>query len=305
MKQLLSVGIIGILCSAATAHAQQVALPFEVTNEVRNEFGNIMPGTSVRAPDFGRPFVQGAVVQILDASTGIYPPDTNGVPDARNPLISTSRIGAGMAPSLALPGRVSGTITEINRQTSRTNIYIMARVFNKATVEDSSFYADSTPQNVPTAGGERYGVVSFNVGNTTNALDNSDHDADGLSRSWEKSYGTNADDPDSDSDGMLDGHETRAGTGAMDPTSLLVMVQLSSAGGDNLRVTWDSVPGKKYQLQFVEALTNGATFANIGGVVTAAEDETSGIVTNGLLNPAATYRVQLVEQKDIPAPPTP
>ncbi|MCZ7592341.1 MAG: thrombospondin type 3 repeat-containing protein [Kiritimatiellae bacterium] len=183
---------------------------------------------------------------------------------------------------------------------------MIARVFNKPTLEASSFYVDSDPQNVPTYGGGKYGVVAFNLGATTNELDSTDHDSDGLSRSWEKSYGTDPNNPDTDNDGMSDGHEVRAGTNPTDDSSTLLMVQLAPDVGNNLRVYWDSVPGKRYQLQYVEALTNNAQFININGVIKATSEITSDIVTNGLLNPQAMYRVQLVERnEDTPPPLTP
>lgn len=306
MRRLFLTAFVGVFCAASLADAQQISVAFSITNTVRNEFGEILPGSSKATAALGKTYVEGAFIQILDASDGIFPPDTNGVPHTSNSVVETTRIGAGTSPQLAKPGRASGRINGINRSSSKSDVFVVARVFNKPTLEDSSFYVDSEPQNVPTYGGGRYDVVVFNVGATTNELDSTDHDGDGLSRSWEKSYGTNPDNPDTDNDGMSDGHEVLAGTDATDDSSLLLMVQLAPDTGNNLRVYWDSVPGKRYQLQYVEALTNNAQFININGVIKATGDTANTVVTNGLLNPQAMYRIQLVElREDTPPPLTP
>lgn len=308
MKQrLFSLLVVGLLACASLADAQQISVAFSITNVVRNEFGEILPGSSKAATAFARPYVQGAYIQILDASNGIFNPYTNGVPNPLNAIVEETRIGAGIDPNLAKPGRASGQISGIDRYSTRTNILVIARVFNKPTLEESSFYADSAPQLVPTLGRREYGTVFFGLGATTNELDSSDNDGDGLSRSWEKSYGTNPDNPDTDGDGMMDSHEIRAGTNPTNDQSSLIMVQLAPDAGNNLRVYWDAVPGRAYQLQYVENLATDAKWLNINGVVTASVDIASTVVTNGLLNPQAMYRIQLVEHGPIvfPIPLTP
>jgi hypothetical protein len=298
MKGKIWTGALGAACwMAVAAHGIQVPLNFAITNSVVNEFGQVLPGTSAASPMHGVPYVEGALIQILEVNSGIFPPDTNGVPHPSNPVVLTARIGQGVDPQLAASGMSSAGIDKYDRSGMTTNpAVIIARVFNKPTLEDSSFYADSQTFTVPHYGTPSYEVFFAVVTATTNALDTTDADEDGLSRSWEKSYSTDPDNPDSDNDGMLDGHEIQAGTDPLDADSLLIMVHLQPHAGDDLMVTWDAVPGKSYQLQFIEDLSDeSASFSNINAVVTATGDTASTIVTNGLLNPQAIYRVRLAE----------
>lgn len=297
MKGRILTGVLGAAWwIVSAAHGIQIPLSFAITNSVQNEFGDVLPGTPSISPAFGVPYVQGALIQILDVSAGVYPPDTNGVPHPSNSVVLATRIGEGVDPQLTISGMSSGSIDSYDRgDPSKTNFFILARVFNKPTLDDASFYADSQMFNVPVYGTDSYKVFFPFVQATTNELDTSDSDDDGLSRSWEKSYGTDSDNPDTDNDGMIDGHEIRAGTDPLDVDSLLIMVKLQPHTGNNLLLTWDSVPGKTYQVQYVEALTNNATFVNINAPVSASGPTASTVVTNGLLYPQSAYRVYLVE----------
>ncbi len=297
MKARLLTGVLGAACwFAVAAHGIQIPFSFAITNAVKNEFGNVLPGTSVASPIFGNPYVPGAVVQILDVSAGVFPPDTNGIPHPSNTVVLTTRIGEGIDPQLPISGMSSGSVDAYDRgDPNKTNLFVMARVFNKPTLGDSSFYADSQLFNVPVYGTDSYKTFFPYIVATTNELDTSDADDDGLSRSWEKSYGTDPDNPDTDNDGMIDGHEIRAGTDPLDVDSLLIMVKLQPHTGNNVLLTWDSVPGKTYQVQFIEAFTDGAVFSNLNAAVTASGDTASTVVTNGLLFPQSIYRVFLVE----------
>lgn len=295
MKVRLLTGALGAACwFAYSAHGIKIPFSFAITNAVRNEFGDILPGTSVASPLYGIPHVQGAVVQILDVSFGVFPPDTDGIPHPSNTVVLTTRIGEGVDPHLPISGMSSGAVDAYDRTANRTNVFVMARVFNKPTLDESSFYADSQVFNVPFSGAG-YKTFFPNIIATTNELDASDADDDGLSRSWEKSYGTDPDSSDTDNDGMIDGHEIRAGTNPLDGDSLLIMVKLQPHTGNNVLLTWDAVPGKTYQVQFIEAFTDDAVFSNVNAVVTAAGDTASTVVTNGLLFPQSIYRVFLVE----------
>ncbi|HMP76171.1 MAG TPA: hypothetical protein PKE12_07745 [Kiritimatiellia bacterium] len=294
MKRILRTGLLGAACwIAGHAYGLQVPLHFSITNTVLNEFGQVLPGSSVQAPAFNQPYVEGALVQVLNVSGGTLPPDTNGVPHPSNAILLQTRIGEGIDPKQATSGRSSGSITALNRSSSSTGIFIKVRVFNKPTLEESSFYGESQAFNVPTYDTAPYDVFLASVSATTNELDTTDHDGDGLSRSWEKSYGTDPAKADTDDDGMIDGHEIRAGTDATDPDSLLIVVHLTPGNGNDLQLSWDTVPGKAYQLQMMEAMTNGAFFADIEAPVTATGMVTSIVVPDGLLNPQSLYRVRL------------
>lgn len=282
-----------LIVIVAPARAVQVPLSFAVTNPVLNEFGQVLAGTPSVAPLFGIPHVEGALVQVLDVTAGVFPPDTNGVPHPSNIVVATYRIGEGVDPFLPESGLVSGTIASYDRGGSATR-YIMLRVFNKPTLEESSFYGNSQTFKVPVFG-EPYGTFFANVGATTNQLDASDADGDGLSRSWEKSYGSDPENPDTDGDGMMDGHEARAGTNPVDVNSLLLMVHLEPTEENDLMVSWDAVPGKVYQVQYVESLEEDAEFVDIGAPVAANGPVASLLIPNGLDHPQRIYRVKLVE----------
>lgn len=266
---------------ADSAMAQNVNLNFGMRRSASNEFGVILPGTATEP---------GALVQILGANAGIQPPGTNGAPHASNPVFRSSRIGTGVDPAAGAIGKASDVIA-ISRSVTNT---IFARIFNKPTLEESSFYTDSPLYAVPIFGGT-YGTFWVEASQTTNQLDTTDHDNDGLTRSWEKSYGTDEINPDTDNDGMLDGHEILAGTEATNNASLLLMVEIVPASGGNMKMMWDAVPGKVYQLEYTtNSLMDAVAFASINGAVTAATDVASTIVTNGAVPATSGFRVRLV-----------
>ncbi len=310
MKRILLAAANGAALWTATAvFAIQVPVQFSITNAVHNEFGEIVPGTPAQAPAFGVPYVQGGLVQVLNASTGVFPPDTNGVPHPSNAVLMTTYIGEGVNPTLPESGKSSASVGAVSRSGS-TNQWIVLRVFNKPTLEDASFYGQSEPYRVPVYD-QGYGAFYASVSNAITEIDTNDVDQDGLSRSWEKSHGTDSQNPDSDEDGMIDGHEIRAGTGPTDADSLLLVVQINPPGPGgswdegagmyterptDLNVSWDAVSGKTYQLQYTtNSLVEEPVFTDINPPVTAAGPVASTIITNGLLLDIVHLRVRLVE----------
>jgi len=280
-------GLIIALC--LPVHAQVVPLNFGTTNGILNEFNELLPGTA-SAP--------GALVQILEARQGVFPPDISGNPHLNNPVLQTTQMGAGTDPTKGALGKVAGSINSLANRSSASNTNtIFARIFNASTLAASSFYTDSQLYDVPVFG-DKYGTFYIDAQKTDTPLDVSDNDNDGLHNSWEVSFATDPENPDSDDDGMLDGNEVVAGTDPNDHTSLLVMVELIPAGGGNLEVMWDSVSGKVYQLEYTtNALTDVVAFAPINPQVTATGLTASTIVTNGTVPPAGTsFRVRVVTE---------
>lgn len=283
-----------VVLAAATASAQQVPLHYAAQNAVVDEFGQLLQGTDSAASLFGHPVVTGDLVYVMRAEGGIFPPSTNGLPHGSNTLLTVSRVGQGVDAALGTSGKFSGAVTIADRY-SVTNVKVFARVFNAPELSQASFYTDSQIYPVPVSG-QKYGVFFANVTATTQALDSTDWDGDGLTRSWEISYNTNPDDADSDDDGSGDSHEVRAGTNPNDHSSLLLMVQLIPAAADNLDLVWDSVAGKSYQIEYAAAnYTNDVTFLPLNGVVTATGAISQTTHTNGLALPRSHYRVRLVE----------
>lgn len=295
---------LGISLTAGPARAMlETPLRIGVAAPITNEFGIRLPG---------RASAPGALVMVLWApSNTIYAPNSDGTPHALNPPVSNglTAIGRQTAPSLANPGRFSISLADPRPRTGT----IFVRVFNKPSIEESSFYADS--QLFTISGNTRF---LAQIGPTTNALDSADDDGDGLNNSWEKSYGTdplNADTDgdelsdrheiglgsnpvlaDTDGDGIIDGHEIRAGTKITDRDSFLGVAEMTPMGLD-LVVQWASVTGKLYQIEGSHSLINAA-FSNLTGAIPAAlGDTTSAILTNALDNAEPLMlRIRLVEE---------
>ncbi len=258
-----------------------VPLRFGMQQAMVNEHGQLLPGTAHEP---------GALVQILAAPLGCYPPDTNGTPHANNAVLAEAHIGDGTDPGLGPLGVAAGSVN-INRYEPTV---IFARVFNKPTAEEATFYVDSPPYTNSTT---MYATFKIAAGPTDKAVDGGDDDADGLNNSWEQSLGSDQTNPDSDGDGVSDGHEFRAGTGLNDADSFLAMVQVSPQPDGNVLVTWDAVAGKSYQLQFTSSdlSESSQVFSNVNDVVTATGEVSTTVVTNGMSFPVGFFRVLLSE----------
>lgn len=309
--------ILAISFAVGSAMGQIAPLHVGNTNSLTDEFGQLLQGTDPGAPSFGQIYVEGDLIQIvrIDPDAGnyiVHPPGTNGLPsNPYNEIIQGGRIGHGVDPTLGPVGKFGTAIPNLNRSALQP-IKLVARVFNAPSLEQASFYQDSDVYDAANDGSGAYSVfiAQFTNTSTTRALDNTDHDGDGLSRSWEISYGSNADNPDTDGDGMADGHEVRAGTGLTDPASLLLMVQIAAPPGSDwnedegmfmstpsdLILTWDAVTGKTYQIEFTtNDLNQNPVFADINEAITATGAVAQTVVTNGLSIGATHFRVRLVE----------
>ncbi len=302
---LLLAALLALLAPSANA---QLTTPLHVgnTTPILNEFGATLPGNADQP---------GALVQLLWATNNtIYPPDTTGQPHPLNPPVANgaTAIGRSIAPWLLESGRFSISLAS-PRPTSGK---IFVRVFNKPTLEESSFYADS---QIFTINGNTEFLAQLTP--TTNALDTADDDDDGLHNSWEKSYGSNPNNPDTDGDsltdgaehtlglnptlpdtdhdGMNDSHELRAGTNPTNPTSYLGINTLTPQD-NNLHLTWATIPGRTYQIQLATNLLN-TTFSDITpNPIPAAptpNTHTTTTLTNALLNTQPLIiRIRLVEE---------
>jgi len=277
--------ILGVaLCVAVTgAWGSGVVMPLYVGNSVPvlDEYGRPMMGSSQTSDAANRPRLE-----IRTAADGIIrPPSEDGVAHPYNPLVSSESVGGmGMNTSRSDSGLFCLVLS--NRPSGGTKVF--ARAFNAPTLAESSFYADSLMVDVPDRGSSL--VLSFRA---AEPLDDGDDDGDGLNNSWEKAMGTDGTNgvtfDDYDGDGMLDLHEMLAGTAGNDPTSLLAFRTIEPddspeplAGGEGskpVRIRWQSVPGKQYQLQYVPTLLGLQNFLPVpevgdtNGIITAAEGE--------------------------------
>lgn len=269
------------------AAAQTAPLHFGTTNGVVDEFGVTLRGTDIGATYFGFAYVTGEVVQILDVNKGLFPPNADGTPNTNNPVLFQTRIGAGVDPGLGPVGMFGGSMYR------RPAGQIIARVFNRPSVAESSFFTDSEIFVVPTT---NYGVFIPVVARTDIPLDSGDDDADGLNNSLEKSLGSNPADRDSDEDGMEDGQEFRAGTDTTDANSFLAVSQVIPTGHGDLGIQWSSVAGKRYAVEFSsDDLCGNATYIRVAGPITATGSVSFVSIENGLANPVGHYRVCLEE----------
>jgi hypothetical protein len=219
-------------------------------------------------------------VEIRTAADGIVrPPAADGTAHEKNPLLSTNSVG-GMGMNTAEAN--CGLFCMVFPLRPATGTKIFARVYNAPTAAEATFYADSAVGTASANGTSL--VLTFGP---AQPLDAGDADADGLNNAWEKALGI--DDRatgDYDGDGMSDLNEMLAGTAADDPGSLLVLRSIQKAPararadvgedegeGSPLRVKWQSVPGKSYQLQVTSSLTGAQDFIDVGEIATAGADE--------------------------------
>ena len=297
-------GARSLICAAALAWTAVCARggvtpSFYVGNvqPVRDEYGRMMPGSRLSAEAAARP-----LVEVRTATDGIIrPPSTNGAAHPYNPLLSAESVG-GMGMNAARSD--SGVFCMVFPSPPAHGAKIFARAYNAPTAAAASFYADSAVCLVSTNRSSL--TVTFGA---AKPLDSGDADADGLNNSWEESMGT-ADraTADYDGDGMSDLFEMLAGTSATDPGSLLAFQTIRrdeegavprGEGEPDLRpvtMRWQSVPGRRYQLQFVPSLVGEQVFIPVGDVITAGEGETSieKLVEVSADSVAGTFRVKLV-----------
>lgn len=278
-------------CVVSYARAQTVPLHVGVTNPIMSEAGQLLPGTEDAAAQYGCIVQTGGVVQILLANSGKFPPDIDGNPDVNNSIVYSTFIGKGTDPSLCDIGKFGASIPD------RPATQVFARVFNRNTVEGSSFYGDSQLYGVPQFGSGVYGVFIAKINSTSTPLDPADDDGDAVNNSWEKSLGSDRNKQDTDDDGVSDGAEFQSGTDLTDENSYLQMVQLKPAGNDMI-VIWDSVSNKSYQVEFTaDDLSGNPAYSNVSAIITATGLVSSTVVTNGLSNGIGHYRVWLVGQE--------
>lgn len=266
-----------VLWMATSGFAYEgIVTPLYVGNTapVLDERGQPMRGSNRPSESAGR-----CRVELRTMTTGvILPPTVDGEAHPYNPLVSPASVG-GMGQNAARSD--SGIFCMVFPHRLPAGVRIFARVYNAPTVEAASFYVDSAPAVVPTSATS----MRLTFGEPR-PMDTRDIDADGLINSWEKSLGT-ADrlTPDYDGDGITDLNEMLAGTEANNADSLLAirsvhresesMARTSGTGRYHpLRVRFQSVPGRSYQLELLSSLTGEEEALPIGDIVTAGDEET-------------------------------
>jgi hypothetical protein len=105
------------------------------------------------------------------------------------------------------------------------------------------------------------GVATYNI----NVVSPADTNADGLPDGWEAAYGVSDPNADSDGDGQTNGEEYLAGTNPTNAASVLKITGVSRQSNGHVVLTWASVGGTRYRIQFANASANGAlpTFTDV------------------------------------------
>ncbi len=269
-------------------HAQEpgpfiTPLQIGMQEPVRDELHEVMEGT------FENP---GDVVHILQVADdgNIYPPQPDGQPDAKNPLLEGGQTAMG---SLTVPGagELGYFACLITDPRPAEGEQLFVRIFNAPTLNEASFYGDS--QIFTVHGNDRF-LADIPV--LKNPLDEDDDDDDGLINAWEKSYGTYMEMlDDTDGDGMTDQEEHLAGTDSTSSSSVFEVLSVSWVSGNMMRLVWPSRQGKKYMVTHHNGeMEANSHFVNISGVITGKADTTSfDLNLNG--QDLGTVRIEAVE----------
>jgi Tol biopolymer transport system component len=121
-----------------------------------------------------------------------------------------------------------------------------------------------------------------------------DTDGDGMDDNWERAHGGDLElEPgmDSDGDGLSNLQEYLAGTDPQDNSSALALAHFEN-DGESLTLQWQSIPGKRYQVQSSSNLGSN-TWLDVGDPITAVQTTTQQAALLGTAS-MTFYRVKLV-----------
>jgi hypothetical protein len=275
----------GVLCAAGAARAQFSALHIGTTRPVLDETGSNTVWGSAMEP--------GCLVQIILAPAVGNPeapfnPDATLNTNAVTIVGGETRIGMLTSPRFARPGLFGATL---NNPIPASGTKLFVRVFNAANPYDATHYADSP---VYTLGGSD---LDAEIGATTNVLDMADDDGDGLNNRWERYYGSDVANADSDGDHVSDADEHRAGTDLVNQGSHLAFKKVRKQAAGGLTLSWQSVPGKKYRVEFADSLTeDDGEFYPLTGPLPATGTSSEFTIPDAYLDAAnRQFRIVVIE----------
>jgi len=251
-----------------------------VNNSIVDELGEPLFGRDHDTVKSGKNVASGDLVQILMATDDeIYPPGSNGEPDPRNPVIATSRIGAGISPMLEKSGRFSMVLSP--RPSGNTRIFV--RVFNSPALNEASYYGDSQLFTVSSLSNS---LFHAEITATDKPLISEDSDMDGLSDSLEMSLGSDIYSADSDFDDYSDADEYVAGTDALNEDSYPLFSSVRPEGSGFIRLEWwPSVSGRTYRIYHRASLMDGESGMILADTV-VSDGEVNSVVIPGSSLPA-------------------
>ncbi len=96
---------------------------------------------------------------------------------------------------------------------------------------------------------------------------------------------------DDDADGITNAAEDYAGTNPFDPNSIFRITSVTHAGTNAISVTWNSVPGKTYQIETAGAPNGSYVTTGMPAAITATTASTTQTVT---ATPPAFFRVRII-----------
>jgi hypothetical protein len=145
----------------------------------------------------------------------------------------------------------------------------------------------------------RLAGVAVNDGNVPIEVDSDgsgfDRDRDGLLDMDEaRLYGTSPDSADTDGDGAKDGDEVRAGTDPTNARLFLAVTRVAFTADGGTQISWSSVPGKTYAVEYSETLPSHG-WTDLGTPVLARGPATTAKDNSPQPRRQRYYRVRLVE----------
>lgn len=251
------------------------------SNNIQDELGNVLKGTDPSSHVIGIEPEIGALVQILRTTDDvIYPPSINGEPHPNNIVIWETNIGLGVGLNKANQGLFSAAVSPRPQGNSK----IFVRVFNRATIQKSSFYEDS---DIYTINMTEPKPINVNISKLTKPLDIQDTDQDGIHNSWEKSLGSSQDLVDSDFDGYSDWDEYVLGTNPTNENSFLRITEIT-INDPQVSISWSSVASRVYYIESFDLLDQTNVVQRL--TVYGNGQKATGTLTETALN--KSYRIK-------------
>jgi len=251
----LAVWGISVLTLALSSVAQELPVYVFTSQTLYNERGDILHGDGASAPG------ERALVLILEAESGVFPPALNGEPDALNPVMPGGMTGIGnlISPSLVEPGRFAVSLTG-PRPAAGTVFF--ARAYNLSDTADSLYYKDSDTMTIV-----QDELVTYDAqfpSEWTHIDVSRDTDGDQLPDWWEHLHFLGA--TNAVADDLVANQENtvlQAYIAGLDPTDELSSFFIEAEKGVGLSgetvhvLRWPSVEGRVYDIYYSTNLVDG------------------------------------------------
>ena len=230
------------------------------------DVGNLIPATDVLGRNLPGNWGfsnEASRVEIREVGLGIVlPPATEAEIETANPLVRTTYLGNNVIG--ANPGKFSEPFPDRGVLAGKT---YYARVYDAPSTAAAIYFSDSLPfQDVPST---EWGVVHaievvFEPVSLVSGEEDVDTDGDGIPDWMERELGTLATERDTDGDGYPDGfevvHDAYLRPNEIDSAEILI--NAPEEAGEHT-VSWWSIPGVTYRLEYTDAMTDPEVFVEI------------------------------------------